>query len=30
MLVSYANWMRLAESRSVWLQHVPSALILKA
>ncbi|MBX2973278.1 MAG: cation:proton antiporter [Flavobacteriales bacterium] len=29
MLISYASWMQLAESRSVWLQHVPSTLILK-
>jgi hypothetical protein len=29
LLISYANWMRLAESRSVWLQQVPSTLILK-
>ena len=29
MLISYASWTQLAESRSVWLQHVPSTLILK-
>lgn len=29
MLVSHSSWVRLAESRSVWLQHVPSTLILK-
>lgn len=29
MLISYASWMQLAESRSVWLQHVPSTLIIK-
>lgn len=29
LLISYASWMRLAESRSVWLQQVPSTLILK-
>lgn len=28
MLISYASWMELAESRSVWLQHVPSTLII--
>jgi Kef-type K+ transport system membrane component KefB/nucleotide-binding universal stress UspA family protein len=29
LLVSYASWERLAESRSVWLSHVPSTLIVK-
>lgn len=28
MLISYASWSQLAESRSVWLQHVPSTLII--
>lgn len=30
LLVSYPSWERLAESRSVWLSHVPSTLILKS
>lgn len=29
MLISYTSWMQLAESRSVWLQYVPSTLIIK-
>jgi len=29
LLTSYASWTRLAESRSVWLAHVPSTLIVK-
>jgi hypothetical protein len=29
LLTSYASWIRLAESRSVWLSQVPSTLIVK-
>lgn len=29
LLISYASWSRLAESRSLWLQHVPSTLLIK-
>jgi len=29
LLISYASWARLAESRSVWLTQVPSTLIVK-
>lgn len=29
LLISYASWARLAESRSVWLSQVPSTLIVK-
>lgn len=29
LLISYASWARLAESRSLWLTQVPSTLILK-
>lgn len=29
LLTSYASWTRLAESRSLWLAHVPSTLIIK-
>ncbi len=29
LLTSYASWTRLAESRSPWLAHVPSTLIVK-
>ncbi len=30
LLIGYASWTRLAESRSVWLAHVPSTLLIKA
>jgi len=29
LLISYASWSRLAESRSLWLAHVPSTLLIK-
>ncbi|HRH67973.1 MAG: cation:proton antiporter [Flavobacteriales bacterium] len=29
LLIGYASWTRLAESRSVWLANVPSTLIVK-
>ncbi|HMC98375.1 MAG TPA: cation:proton antiporter, partial [Flavobacteriales bacterium] len=29
LLISYASWSRLAESRSLWLTHVPSTLLIK-
>ena len=29
MLVSYDNWEKLVKSKSVWLEHIPSSLIIK-
>jgi hypothetical protein len=29
MLVSYDNWEKLVKSKSVWLEHIPSCLIIK-
>ena len=29
MLVSYENWENLVKSKSVWLRHIPSCLIIK-
>jgi porphobilinogen deaminase len=27
--VSYDNWEKLVKSKSVWLEHIPSSLIIK-
>jgi Kef-type K+ transport system membrane component KefB len=29
MLVSYDNWEKLVKSKSVWLEHIPSSLIIR-
>jgi hypothetical protein len=29
MLVGYENWEKLVKSKSVWLEHIPSSLIIK-
>ena len=29
MLVSYENWEKLVKSKSVWLEHIPSCLIIR-
>ena len=29
MLVSYDNWEKLVKSKSVWLEHIPSSMIIK-
>jgi Kef-type K+ transport system membrane component KefB len=29
MLISYESWEKLVQSRSIWLEHIPSTLIIK-
>jgi hypothetical protein len=30
MLISYKSWTELVESKSVWLEHVPSVLVIRS